>query len=218
VSGVLDRAAEFFLTPPVRSGEAVALPPAVRAVVLGSSPDASSLAAALALAFRAADRAPAAVVASWGAIRDPRPSAATRAAARLADRLARHGLPAVPRGRLAWVALPEEPAEAAGAVRHASMLVDGPLVTALGGARPPELEALVAEHDLAVVAAEPDSALGRAAVARLAARGVTASACPPLSRGVRRALVVAGLAAPRLHESIGPARRARPRGSRPDRR
>jgi hypothetical protein len=208
MSGVLERAAEFFLAPPAaRSGEAVALPSAVRAVVLGSPAEAAPLAAALALSFRATDRAPAAVVASWGGEGELRPVAASRAAARLAARLTAHVVPAVPRGRLAWLALPAEPAEAAEAVRRASALVDGPLVTALGGARPPELEGLVAEHDLAIVAAEPESALARAALARLAAGGVAASACRPLRRGMPRALALAGLATPRLDAGIDTARR-----------
>ena len=198
MTGVLERAADFFLAPPERSGEPVAPPPttAARAVVLGSPPDVAPLAAALALSLRAG--APAAVVASWGGGTALRPTAASRSAARLATRLGEHGLPGTPRGRLAWLELPAEPPRAAEAVRRASALVDGPLVTALAGARPPELDALVAEHDLAVVAAPPDTALARAAVARLAGPGLQAAACAPLRRGRARTLALAGLAAPRL--------------------
>lgn len=209
MSGALERAAEFFLAPAAApSAEPVALPPAVRAIVLGSPPDAAPLAAALALAFRAAERAPAAAVASWGGV-ELRPTAAARAAARLAERLSTDGPAAVPRGRLAWLALPADAAEAAAAVRRASALVDGPLVTALAGTRPAELEELVAEHDLAVVAADPETALARAALARLSARGVAASACPPLRRGAARALALAGLAAPRLDIGVSPDARSR---------
>jgi hypothetical protein len=198
VSRVLDRAAEFFLAPPERSGEAVVVPPAARAVVLGSPSDAPPLAAALALSLRTANRARAAVVASWGGGRETRPGVATRPAARLAAGLTAHDLAAVPRGRLAWLNLPFDPTGAAEAVRRASSLVDGPLVTALGGARPRELEDLVAEHDLAVVAADPATALARTALARLSDRGIPASACTPLRRGLPRTLVLAGLASPRL--------------------
>jgi hypothetical protein len=204
LSGLLDRAADFFLAPPERSDEPIALPPAVRAVVLGSAADAPALAAAVALSLRAGHHAPAAAVACWGAGREMRPTAATRQAARLAASLTTHELPATPRGRLAWLALPLGPTEAAEAVRHASTLIDGPLVTALGGARPLELEALVAEHDLAVVAARPDTTLARVALARLAVRGITASACTPPRRGLPRALAIAGLATARL--DIDPAR------------
>ena len=72
----------------------------------------------------------------------PRRVATPRAAARLAARLSAHGLPARARGRLAWLALPAEPDAAAAAVRRASAIVEGPLVSALAGARPAELEAL----------------------------------------------------------------------------
>ena len=125
----------------------------------------------------------------------PPPASATRPAARLAARLAARGLPAIARGRLAWLGLPEDPAAAADAVRRASSLVAGPLVTALAGSRPPALEDLVAEHDVAVVAADPAGALARAAVARLAARGVDARAYRPLRRGLPRTIALAGLAA-----------------------
>jgi hypothetical protein len=127
--------------------------------------------------------------------------AATRAAARLAGRLD----PAVARGRLAWLALPGDASEAAAAVRRVAAVVDGPLVTALAGPRPPELDRLVAEHDLAVLAADPAASLARAALAALAGQGVPAMVWPPLRRGPRRALALAGLAAPRL--DIRPANR-----------
>jgi hypothetical protein len=204
----VSRAVDFFLAPSEPADEPVSLPPAVRAVVLSSPADSPAVAAVIALSLRAADRAPAAAVASWGAGAEMRPTAATRAAARLAARLNAHDLHATPRGRLAWFVLPPEPAAAAEAVRQASTLVDGPLVTALGGARPPELEALVAEHDLAVVAARPDSTLARAALACLAARSVTAVACTPPRRGFPRALALAGLVAPRLDADLGAVQRA----------
>jgi hypothetical protein len=199
----MSRAVDFFFAPPEPSDDAVMLPPAVRAVVLGSPADSPALAAAVALSLRAAARAPAAAVATWGAGRELRPTAASRAAARLAARLDAHELPATPGGRLAWLVLPRGSTEAAEAVRDASALVDVPLVTALGGARPPDLEALVAEHDLAVVAAHPDTTLARAALARLAERGVAASACAPPRRGLPRALALAGLAAPRFDADLG---------------
>jgi hypothetical protein len=206
MSGALERAAEFFLAPPERRDEPVALPPAARAVVLGSAADTPGLAAAVALSLRSTDRAPAAVVASWGAGRELRATAATRATARLAARLTGHDLATTPRGRLVWLALPPEPAAAAEALRRTSALVECPLVTALAGARPPELEALVAEHDLALVAAHPGTTIARAALARLADRGIAASACTPPRRGLLRTLALAGLAAPRLDADLGTTR------------
>jgi hypothetical protein len=202
VSGVLERAAGFFLAPAAaQRPEAASLPPAARAVVLGAPADAAPLAAALALSLRAAAGAPAALVAAWepGAGDQRTRQAASRAASRLAARLSAHDLAATARGRLAWLALPAEPATAVEAVRRASAIVEGPLVTALTGARPVELEDLVAEHDLAIVAAAPDSPLARAALAGLADRGVAGTACAPLGRGLQRSLALAGLAGPRLH-------------------
>ena len=208
MTGGLARAAAFFVAPAAQSGAlaTATVPAAARAVVLGAPLDAAPLAAALALALRTADRAPAALVASWGAGHAVARGAATPAAARLAAALARRELPAVAHGRLAWLALPAEPLEAAAAVRRAAALVDGPLVTALAGARPHELDDLVAEHDLAIVAADPETPLARAALASLSARGIDARACPP-PRRVARALALAGLAAPRLD----PAALAAPR-------
>jgi hypothetical protein len=199
MSGVLERAVQFFVAPAAPRA-AAAIAPSARAAVLGRAEDAVPLAAAVALALRAAEGAPAALVAVWGGEVVPR-GAATRAAARLAGRLD----PAIARGRLAWLALPEGPSEAAAAVRRVAAVVDGPLVTALAGARPPELDLLVAEHDLAVLAADPAAPLARTAIAALAGHGVPATACPPLRRGPRRALALAGLAAPRL--DIRPAGR-----------
>jgi hypothetical protein len=197
VSDVLHRAAGFFLAPaPASRAEPTTLPPAARAVVLGAAEAAIPLAAALALSMRAG--APA-LVAVWGeADQRARRDAASRGAARLAALLSADGLPAHARGRLAWLAVPAEPEAAAAAVRRASGIVEGPLVTALAGARPAELDELVAEHDLAIVAADPELPLARAAVGRLAESGVAASACPPLARGPHRTLAVAGLVAPRL--------------------
>ncbi len=198
-------------TPAAAKPAARRLPVAARAVVLGTPEDAAPLAAALALGLRAADRAAVALVATWTpAGTTVRREAATRAAARLAVRLAADAAlsdaapapNAAARGRLAWLALSPDPVAAAAAVRRASSLVDGPLVTALGGARPAALDDLVAEHDLAVVAADPDCALAAAALAGLAGRGVAAVACRPLRRGLPRAVALAGLAAPRLDEVL----------------
>lgn len=196
MSGVLDRAAGFFVAPAAQSpADETAPAAAARAVVLGRAADAVPLAAAIARSPR-----PGGLVAIWPSDDPPRRAVATRAAARLAARLAARELRAVARGRLAWLAVPPDPAGAVVSVRRASALVDGPLVTALCGPRPPELDGLVAEHDLAVVAAPPDTPLARAAVAQLAAAGVPAHACAPLPRGLMRTLALAGLAGPRRRD------------------
>lgn len=193
MAGALDRVAAFLVEPAATLAGA-ALPEACRAAVLGRPRDVAPLAAAVALTLRAADGRPAAFVAVWGAA-VPAAAPSVRAAKRLA---AAAGDGVAARGRLAWFALPTEPARAVDALVEAAALVDAPLVTALGGARPPALEALVAGHDLVVVAAAPDTQLAEAAIARLAERGVPAVACRPLARGAVRGLATAGLAAPRL--------------------
>ena len=197
--GWLERAADFFIAPPVERTpvRAAAIPAAARVVVVGAAAEVVAAAAAVALALRERDGSPTALVAAWRG--DP-PAAglATRAAARLLARVGADDCPTHARGRLAWLSLPDDPVAAAGAVRRASALVAGPFVTALAGARPPELETLVAEHDLAVVVAEPETALACAALAALGARGVPAVAVPPLGRGLARTLALAGVTGPRL--------------------
>jgi len=193
VTGALDRVASF-LVEPAASAIGGGLPTACRAAVLGRPRDVSPLAAAVALTLRAADRCPAALVAVWGAAL-PAGGPAVRVAKRLAA-AADDG--ATARGRLAWLALPPEPARAVDALVEAAAAVDAPLVTALAGARPPALEALVSGHDLVVVAAPPGTPLAQTVIARLTERGVPAVACAPLARGAVRALAVAGLAPPRL--------------------
>jgi hypothetical protein len=196
VSGRLERAAAWFIVPAEAPGHVAAapVPPAARVAVIGTAADVAPLAAAVALSLRA----PSGLVALWADEPPPPGGLATRAAAKLAARLASRDLAAVARGRIAWMALPDDPDEAATAVRRASAAVDGPLVTALAGARPPALEQLVGEHDMAIVAADPGTALARAALAGLAARGLEAAACPPLRRGLGRRAALAGLSAPRL--------------------
>jgi hypothetical protein len=204
VSGALDRFAAFLVESP-QPAAAASLPPACRAAVLGGVADVVPLAAALALTLRAADRA-AALVALWG-VTPPGSAPATRAAMRLAAAVKAFGTggagehgpsppAAIGRGRLAWLALPAEPALAVEALVGAAAVVDAPLVTALGGARPAALDDLVAGHDLVVVAAAPGTPLAGAAVERLEERGVLAIACRPPTRGIVRTLAAAGWAAP----------------------
>jgi hypothetical protein len=194
--GWLARVARFFVAPAADAAPARAtpIPPAARVVVLGAPAEVVAAAAAAALGLREPN---AGLVAVWRG-EPPRAGIATRAAARLSARVGSDECLARARGRLAWLALPADPGTAAAAVRRASALVAGPFVTALAGARPRELELLVAEHDIAIVVAEPQSPLARAALAALTARGIEAIAVPPLRRGPARRLALAGLTAPRL--------------------
>lgn len=200
--GALDRVAAFLVAAPAPAATG-SLPAACRAAVLGAVPDVVPLAAALALTLRGADRRPAALVALCGAAppgRGPAVRAATRLAAAVRPFAVGSSPPtqAIARGRLAWLALPAEPALAIDALVGAAAVVDAPLVTALAGARPAALDALVAGHDLVVVAAAPGTPLAGTAIERLAEHGVPAVACRPPSRGIVRSLALAGWAAPRL--------------------
>jgi hypothetical protein len=204
MTGLVDRAVDFLVVPSHGPNGAVTttVPVGARAVVLGLEHDAPALAAALALTLRAAARAPTALVAVWHA--DDRRTAsttvgaATPSASKLAARLGRRDLTTAARGRLVWVVLPHEPAAAATALHHAAAAVDCPTVTALVGPRPPAFEAVVDEHDLVAVAADPGSPLAAAAQAALADRCLSVLPCRPIPRGLRRALALAGLLAPRL--------------------
>ena len=203
MTGALDRVAAFLIEPRVPAAIG-SLPTACRAAVLGAVTDVVPLAAALALTLRAADRRPAALVALWGAV-PPGGGPAVRAATRLAAAVKPFGAGSpgptdqgIARGRLAWLALPAEPALAVDALIGAAAVVDAPLVTALAGARPAALDALVAGHDLVVAAAAPGTLLAETAIERLADRGLPAVACRPPSRGIVRSLALAGWAAPRL--------------------
>ena len=147
----------------------------------------SPLAAATALAL-----GPPGLVAVWG---EERSAIRRRGDAHGGPARCTRRRPPSPAGAWPGSRCPTDAAEAADAVRRASSRVTCALVTALAGARPPQLEELVAEHDLAIVAADAETALARAALARLHARGIDARACPPPRRGPQRTIALAGLAA-----------------------
>lgn len=196
------RALDFFLEPaagrppspsrvaPWRARAATRMP--LRAAVLGSVDEAVPVGALLANAMRSAAGAPAAGLAVWapGASDVVRAGPASFGSARVAARLAARGLPAVGRGRLAWMALDEHPVAAAVAARRAAGALEVPLVVVLAGARCEVVEGVLAEQDLVVVAAgEPDGALARLAVASCT---VAALACPPPGAGPARWLARTG--------------------------
>jgi len=75
-----------------------------------------------------------------------------RAAARLAARLAHHGLPARAAGRVVWVALPGNAAEAAAVAAHASITTGARVVLVLAGPRHAAFDDLLERADERVVA------------------------------------------------------------------
>jgi hypothetical protein len=117
----------------------------------------------------------------------------SRAARRLASRLAAHGLTVRSRGRLAWVALP---AEGAAAAARRAIVAGAPAVLALTAPRTAALEPVLAEQDLLVLVT-PDPLGPLARLAALAAHEPPLVVTRPLRRGLPRALACAGLAASR---------------------
>jgi hypothetical protein len=195
------------VTPPPAAGEV----PLSRLAVLGAPPAVPALGAAVALACRARARVPAALVALWRASGDdgpaPGPSGpALPGAAALAARLSRRELPVGARGRLTWLLLPASPAAAVPMLRQAEAAAgDLPVVLALARPREAAIDAVLAERELLVVAATPDSPLARAAVADAAPLHIPIRACPPLPAGAARFAALAGLRGPRLALWTDPA-------------
>jgi hypothetical protein len=188
------------------------------AVVLGRPGHAEPVAAAVALALAQSSQSRAATVAviacaqpatapvdatraeSGAGCDDPERSTAggTRAARRLAARLEAHGLPAHPRGRLVWVGLPEAHRQAAA---RRAVLIGAPAVLAITAPRTGEIEELLSEQDLLVLAvADPTGPLAR--IAALAPGGVPIAVSRPLPRGLARSLALAGICAPRAMREL----------------
>jgi hypothetical protein len=114
------------------------------------------------------------------------------AARRLAARLAARGIPASPRGRLAWLRLPADPRTGIAMAERAAAAIDVPAVLALAGPRPAAADPLLAEHDLIVLVTDDEAApLASLALDRLAGLGPPAVAVRPL-RGASRRLALAG--------------------------
>jgi hypothetical protein len=183
---------------------ATAEAPLSRIAVLGSPSAVPALAAAVALACRARARVPSALVALWPSSGDegvpPGPAGpGLPGAAAVAARLSRRGLPVAARGRLTWLVLPAECAGAVRMLRHAEAAAgDLPVVLALARPREPAVDTVLAERELLVVAAPPDSPLAHAAEVDAGTLRVPVLTCPPVSPGAARLAALAGLRGPRL--------------------
>jgi len=215
VTGVLARVGAFFFEPadaPAPAAPPQAAPSAAApadAAVLGAPGAVVAVAAACAGELRARSRSAAALLCVWrpagvsGPAPEPEPDvpaarspagATTPGAGRVAARLVAHDLRATACGRLAWLALAPEPDAAAAQFRRCRTVAGVPLVLAVAGARPPELEPLLAELDLciAVLPADVDRALRELALATLPGRSHAVVA--PLPPGPPRWAAMAGLA------------------------
>jgi hypothetical protein len=169
----------------------------LRAAVLGASAEAQPVAAMLANALRAAAGASTAAVAVWapGSGAPARGGPASFAASRLAGRLTARGLPAVGRGRLAWLPLDDHPVAATVAARRAAGALEVPLVVVLAGPRCEVVEGLLGEQDLVlVVTGDVDGPLARLAVESCTGAALAHRPCAP---GPVRLRALAGLAGAR---------------------
>jgi hypothetical protein len=225
VSGLLGRAAAIFFEAAEAPAREAAAPPsaagavAADAAVVGPAAAVVPVAAACAGELRARARAAAALICIWRPAGAPTPAVApdpeepaarspagatTPGAKRLAARPAAHDLAATACGRLAWLALDAVPAVAAGQFHRCRSIAGVPIVLAVAGPRPAELEPLLAELDLcvAVLPADVDPALRALALARLPARSHATVA--PLPPGPPRWAAMAGLARLRSLSEVPP--------------
>jgi hypothetical protein len=174
--------------------------------VLGAPPLVVPLAAACAGELRARARAASAVLCIWRAAPPPHRAesiappaespagATTPGARRLAARLAAHGLAATACGRLAWLTLEHDPADAADQVRRCLTVAGAPVVLAIAGARPPAFEPLLAELDLAIAVLPSDIEPALRELALVTLRARERAVVPPLPPGPPRWAAMAGLA------------------------
>jgi hypothetical protein len=185
-------------TPPdeQRSADADNQAVAPRAVALGPAADAPVVAAALALALCRSRRAPAALVFLRCAGDSRLPSGTTLApgfpaARRLAARLGRRRIGAAAHGRLVWVPLPGDRAEASTVVARAEAAAgDVPSVVAVAGPRDTAADALIADRSPVVIAGDPGSPLATLAAADLR---VPVRAWTPPPAGAGRLAILAGV-------------------------
>ena len=214
MSGLLGRVGAIFFEAAETAAPAPPAPvpaPAaihVRAAVLGAPAAAVPLAAALAGELRARAGAAAALACIWrltDADDEPAPEpdaptartpagATTPGARRLAACLAADGHAATACGRLGWLALDPEPTAAAAQFGRCARIAGVPLVLAVAGPRPAQLEPLLQGIDLcvAVLPADVDPELRVLAVATLPGR--VNAVVAPLSPGPPRWAAMAGLA------------------------
>jgi hypothetical protein len=196
------RVVSLFVRPLAHAPDAVpahAVAPDGPGVVLG----AEAFVVAAALALLGAGGGPPGVVVCLGTVAElPAPGLATRAARRLAARLAGRDHAAVARGRLV-VATADEPAQVPRIIAASAGM---PTVLAALGPRDTALDELIG-YEPAVVAAPvgADPALAELALATLPRGSV---AIPIGAPGVERALATAGwFAGPALRRALEPALR-----------
>lgn len=172
----------------------------LRAAVLGAAAHVPPVAAACAGELRARAGAGSALVCLWrpgeSAPDDEDPAspagATTPGARRVAAALDAEGLRATACGRLAWLALPDDPADAAPTLRRGLALATVPVVIAVAGPRPAAFEPILAMVDLALAVLPADASEPLRALA-LASLPGTGHILGPLPPGPPRWAALAGL-------------------------
>lgn len=174
MSAVLGALRDHFLRPATASATRLDAPAIARAraavdvAVLCGADAAPAVGTVVALTAARRTRSSCAVVALWNG-RDAggasSTGAATPAARRLAARLEERGVAARSCGRLLHVALPADPADARVIAERLAATVDVPLVTVVGGPRPPAFDAFLGGRTRVIVAPPADAADGLAELA-----------------------------------------------------
>jgi hypothetical protein len=208
VTALIRRLGAFLLEPAdpsaaPPSGPTPSSPPVrpLRAAVLGTAGHVPPVAAACAGELRARAGSGAALVCLWRpggeAPRDEEDPASpagatTPAARRAAAALEAERLRATACGRLAWLALPDDPADAAPVLRRGLAVAAVPVVIAIAGPRPAAFEPVLATADLALAVLPADAAepLRELALASLPGAGRIVA---PLTPGPPRWAALAGL-------------------------
>lgn len=220
MSGLLDRAAALFLTPPSPTAappRAAAAGPAgtPAAAVLGSPAHAPAVARLLAAELRLRTRSGCALVGEWRADPDePGPARggmAASAARRVADRLAGRGLAAEAQGRLVRLTLDPDARLAASEWERAVAAAACAAVLSIAGPRPPAFDALLDDLDLLVLVTpeEAPAELTDLALAALAPLRPPVLTCRSIPAGTARLLSSSSIATSRL---LGPELSAAVRG------
>lgn len=173
----------------------IPVPGGAPVAVVGSSPDAITLAAALANELRLRCRSRCALLLVWCPLAtDAHATPARPSARRLADRLSSGDRPAVPRGHLVRIELPTEPVAAA-AEAGRLLAREDPAVLVLAGPRPAAFDRALGSASLVVVAedAEAPPSLSALAAEQLRSLNPEVLIVPTPVGAVARSVASAGL-------------------------
>lgn len=213
----LARLARFFVAPPAEMGEAEAvrwMPPApaelrrigaTRSVGIVCGPrDARPAGGAAALALAHVAGARRALVVVWTG-EEQKPLSGVPSSRPVRRLAAETGGDAFVRGRLAWIALPADEAEAAARASEVLRRSAGPAVLVVAGPRGSAMDELLAEQGRTLLAGRPgdDDAVTELAAERLGAEVVVLPASPGAAALARAGLALVSPLRRLLLEAVG---------------